>query len=420
MEKKMEAGILFGNAGRDKIIQSFCALAGGEGKEDTFSFLVSSLTQLGETYGFKGDLWHHYLALWMAGQENPYSLSLEGGGRAGESVLKLAAHDCALLWELFFTSLSVHPEIWSVLKNYSPGKRQSFWGDASFHERIAVFAKDLEHTKSPGDFQEVLGRFYQSFGAGKLGQYRAFTLLGEGEDWDFIPILPVDPCRLSDVIGYESQKQKLRENTLAFLQGAPANNCLLFGDGGTGKSTSIKSLVNEYFSQGLRVIEVYKHQFPLLPSLLSRLAGRNLKFLIFMDDLSFEEGEQEYKYLKSLLEGGFGARPRNVLVYATSNRRHLIRESFRDKQERDEELHRGETVQEKLSLAARFGLRIYYPSPQQKQFQEIVLGLAKRHHIAMEESELLFLANQWELSHGGLSGRTARQFVTYLQGRKSL
>lgn len=166
------------------------------------------------------------------------------------------------------------------------------------------------------------------------------------------------------------------------------------------------------------MIEVYKHQFKALSDVLEQIKDRNYKFIIYMDDLSFEDYELEYKYLKAILEGGLGKRPRNVLVYATSNRRHLIREKFSDKRELDDELHNNDTVQEKLSLAARFGVTIYYGSPDKREFQKIVKVLAERHDVHMPEEELYAEANKWELSHGGLSGRTAAQFITHILGTR--
>ena len=190
--------------------------------------------------------------------------------------------------------------------------------------------------------------------------------------------------------------------------------CLLY------TSSSVKAVLNEYYSRGLRIIEVYKHQFKALSDVLEQIKDRNYKFIIYMDDLSFEDYELEYKYLKAILEGGLGKRPDNVLIYATSNRRHLIREKFSDKRELDDELHDNDTVQEKLSLASRFGVTIYFGSPDKRQFETIVKALADRCHLDMPEDELYREANKWELSHGGLSGRTASQFITHLLGRQRM
>ena len=191
---------------------------------------------------------------------------------------------------------------------------------------------------------------------------------------------------------------------------------MLFGDAGTGKSSSIKAILNRYYDRGLRIIEVYKHQFQDLNEVIAQIKNRNYKFIIYMDDLSFEEFEIEYKYLKAVIEGGLEKKPDNILIYATSNRRHLIKESFRDNEELHGDLHSNDTIQEKLSLVSRFGVTIYFGSPDKKEFQQIVRTLAERNGIDMPEDQLLLEANKWELSHGGLSGRTAQQFVEYVLG----
>ncbi|MBP5761729.1 MAG: ATP-binding protein, partial [Lachnospiraceae bacterium] len=218
----------------------------------------------------------------------------------------------------------------------------------------------------------------------------------------------------------ELQKAKLIENTEAFVEGRKANNVLLFGDSGTGKSTSIKAIVNEYYYRGLRMIEIYKYQFRFLSQLISQIKNRNYKFIIYMDDLSFEEDESEYKFLKAVIEGGLETRPDNILIYATSNRRHLIREMWtdRDDMEQNADIHRSDTMEEKLSLANRFGVTIGYYKPDRQLFHDIVKALADRNGIVMDEKELFLLSDRWEMSHGGLSGRCAGQFINHLLSEK--
>jgi predicted AAA+ superfamily ATPase len=226
--------------------------------------------------------------------------------------------------------------------------------------------------------------------------------------------------RLTDIIGYESQKKTLVENTRAFVNGKKANNVLLYGDSGTGKSTSIKAILNEFYDDGLRMIEIYKHQFHQLSALISRVKNRNYRFVIYMDDLSFEEFEIEYKYLKAVIEGGLEIRPENILIYATSNRRHLIRETWSDRSDMSkDELHRSDTMEEKLSLVARFGVSINYSAPNKREFEQIVKGIAAAYpELAGKEEELLAQANIWELRGGGLSGRSARQFIHSVLGKQ--
>ncbi len=235
------------------------------------------------------------------------------------------------------------------------------------------------------------------------------------------PITHTSEVTLSHLVGYEIQKQKLIDNTEAFVEGRKANNCLLFGDSGTGKSTCIKAILNQYYDRGLRLIEIYKHQLQDLSSIIEQVKNRNYRFIIYMDDLSFEEFEIEYKYLKAVIEGGMEVRPDNVLIYATSNRRHLIRETWSDRSDMSrDELHHSDTMQEKLSLAARFGVTINFSSPSKKEFEEIVLGLAAEHpDIRLTNEELLMKANAWSVRNGGYSGRVAEQFITYLKSVKA-
>ena len=230
------------------------------------------------------------------------------------------------------------------------------------------------------------------------------------------PMTHTDDTRLSDLVGYERQKEQLYENTAAFVEGKAANNVLLYGDAGTGKSTSIKAILNEFYDRGLRMIEIYKHQFEDLSSVISKIKNRNYRFIIYMDDLSFEEFEIEYKYLKAVIEGGLETKPDNVLIYATSNRRHLIRETWGDRSDMtQDELHHSDTMQEKLSLVARFGVSINYGAPTQKEYFDIVEHLAAPYeNFGLSKDELRQQANAWEMRNGGLSGRTAQQFITYM------
>ena len=287
-------------------------------------------------------------------------------------------------------------------------------------DRICEMSKTLAVAKDTEEFMADMVQFYKDFGVGKLGLHKAFRIdHDENGRAVIVPVTRIAHVRLDDLVGYEIPKQKLIENTEAFVRGRKANNCLLFGDAGTGKSSSIKGILNQYYDEGLRIIEVYKHQFVDLNQVIAQIKDRNYKFIIYMDDLSFEEFEIEYKYLKAVIEGGLEKKPDNVLIYATSNRRHLIRETFKDKEDRDEELHTNDTVQEKLSLVARFGVTIYFGRPQKREFQEIVCQLAKRNNLKLTEEELLAEANKWELSHGGMSGRTAQQFIDYLAGKEA-
>ena len=396
-------------------------------KEDLKGLLfecVNALLELSVSHGFEGNLWHAYLTFLLASDENAYSTSCEIVGPVEGSINAVAAHDFAIFKELFdydFHEMEEALEAYclSVLFSYQNVNDGSKIFNKRVRDRICDLGVSLARAGTVQEFKEKMTTFYKEFGVGKLGLHKAFRVEHpSGEGVRIVPITNIAHVHLDDLVGYEIAKKKLIDNTKAFVEGRKANNCLLYGDAGTGKSSSIKAILNQYYDQGLRMIEIYKHQFQDLNDVIAQIKNRNYKFIIYMDDLSFEEFEIEYKYLKAVIEGGLERKPENVLIYATSNRRHLVRETFKDKADRDEELHTNDTVQEKLSLVARFGVTIYFGSPDKKEFQEIVKGLARANQIDMPEEKLLLEANKWELSHGGKSGRTAQQFIDYLLGQE--
>ena len=416
--------VIYRNLKHEDLFEDMAGLMGlgKEGqKADPFA-CAGELVELAVEYGFEGNLWHCFLALCLADNENAYTTTCEIRGNAGGTLDMLAKNDYRIFKALFDYDLeTLEPAaMWKEIAHYRPSRQESRVFNRRIRDRIVDLAVLLEQSEDENEFQSHMAAFYGEYGVGKFGLNKAFRIIEKEEEHKVIidPIINVEHIYFKDIVGYEMQKKKLIENTEAFISGKEANNVLLFGDAGTGKSSSVKAILNEYYGQGLRMIEVYKHQFKALSEVLEQIKDRNYKFIIYMDDLSIEEYELEYKYLKAILEGGLGKRPKNVLIYATSNRRHLIREKFSDKRELDDDLHNNDTVQEKLSLAARFGVTIYYGSPDKFQFQGIVKALAEKYHLDMPEEELLLEANKWEISHGGLSGRTASQFITHLLGRK--
>ena len=394
-------------------------------KEDMAGLLfecVNELLELAAGYGLEGNLWHNYLTFLLVNDENAYSTECEIVGEIEGSINTITLHDFEIFRELFaydFTILekALGVNCLSVLMHYENVKGHGKVFNKRIRDRICELSEKLGTCENAEEFKCTMTQFYKEFGVGKFGLHKAFRIEHTEAGADIVPITKIAHVHLDDLVGYEIAKKKLIENTEAFVKGKKANNCLLFGDAGTGKSTSIKAILNQYYDQGLRMIEVYKHQFQDLNDVIAQIKNRNYKFIIYMDDLSFEEFEIEYKYLKAVIEGGLEKKPDNILIYATSNRRHLVRETFRDKSDRDEELHTNDTVQEKLSLVARFGVTIYFGGPSKKEFQQIVKTLAEKNQINMPEEELLLEANKWELSHGGLSGRTAQQFIDYLLGK---
>ena len=390
---------------------------------------IHRLIELAGTYGFHGNLWHCYLTNLLVNNENSYSCGCEIRGEVKGSINEAALHDIVIFKEFFDYDFGPMverlnaPEFW-LLTRYESSRQESRVYNARIRERICELAEKFRDDRTPEEMKATLTRFYGEYGVGRFGLHKSFRVSRHDGEVRVEPILNIAHVRLSDLVGYETAKKKLVENTEAFVDGRKANNCLLFGDAGTGKSSCIKAIANEYYDRGLRVIEVYKHQFQDLNRVIGQIKGRNYKFIIFMDDLSFEDFEIEYKYLKAVIEGGLEKKPENVLIYATSNRRHLIRENYGDKTEDGhlpevrQDMHTSDTVQEKLSLVYRFGVTIYFGAPDKKQFQGIVRELAKRHAVDICEEELLLEANKWELSHGGLSGRTAQQFIDYMLGSR--
>ncbi|MCI8466013.1 MAG: ATP-binding protein [Lachnospiraceae bacterium] len=420
---KIKELILYRNPGHREILEAMTALMekGEEAAFDPYE-TVGRLTEFSAAHGFKGNLWHSFLAYVLATSENAFSMACEIRGAVEGTVNALALHDFAIFKEWFDYDLAALDEIFgsrvfSFLKQYESTGTHSTVFNRRIRDDIQTLSEELSRAETEGQWHFIMTEFYRRFGVGKFGLHKAFRIEHKERPM-IVPIKNIEHVYLEDLVGYESQKKKLIENTEAFVKGREANNCLLFGDSGTGKSSSIKAILHRYYDQGLRMIEIYKHQFQDLSDVIGQIKNRNYKFIIYMDDLSFEEFEVDYKYLKAIIEGGLEVKPGNVLIYATSNRRHLIRENFSDKEEVREDMHRSDTVQEKLSLSSRFGVTIYFGRPEPKEFKQIVTTLAKRAGLEMPEEELLLLANQWELSHGGISGRTAVQFITYLKGTK--
>lgn len=384
---------------------------------------VKAILDLATTYGFDKNLWHNYLTFVLVTNENSFSLTCEKVGANDGTVNHFARNDFQAFMNLFHYDFrpieeTLGIDCFSTLLEYKAVVKQERMYNKNVSEKVRALSDELAAAENVEQFFDAVVTFYKKYGVGMFGLNKAFRIVEKNGEPDFVPINNLDKVVLDDLTGYEIQKKKLIDNTEAFVNGREANNCLLYGDAGTGKSTSIKAILNEYYDRGLRMIEIYKHQFKYLSQVISHVKNRNYRFVIYMDDLSFEEFEIEYKYLKAVIEGGMETRPDNVLIYATSNRRHLIRETWNDRSDMDQELHRSDTMQEKLSLVYRFGITINFSKPSQKEYFEIVRNLAKKYpQITLSDEELCAQANKWELSHGGTSGRTAQQFISYLAGQ---
>ena len=291
-------------------------------REDLRSLLfecINQILELSVSHGFEGNLWHTYLTYLMANHENAYSTSCEIVGPVKGSINAVALHDFSVMKELFnydFTSMkeTLISECFSVLEDYKNVNESGKIFNKRIRDRICDLSQSLDMAETTEEFKDCLTQFYREFGVGKLGLHKAFRVEHpEGGTVKIVPITNIAHVYLDDLVGYDAAKKKLIDNTRAFVEGKKANNCLLFGDAGTGKSSSIKAILNQYYDQGLRMIEVYKHQFQDLNDVIAQIKNRNYKFIIYMDDLSFEEFEIEYKYLKAVIEGGLEKKPENSI-----------------------------------------------------------------------------------------------------------
>lgn len=386
---------------------------------------IHRLLDLATVYGFNDNLWHNYLTFILLTLENPFSVTCEKTGAQDGTVNQFAKSDFLIFKHLFdydFSEMEKVLEIncFTIVCQYHSIQKSERCYNKNVSEKVRSISRKIENARDEQEIFGIVTEFYKAYGIGKFGLNKAFRVRRRKEQVELEAITNTDEVRLSDLIGYEIQKKKLIDNTEAFVEGRRANNVLLFGDSGTGKSTSIKAILNEYYDRGLRIIEIFKHQFEDLSTVIAMIKNRNYRFIIYMDDLSFEEFEIEYKYLKAVIEGGMETKPDNVLIYATSNRRHLIKENWKDRNdmEHKEDMHHSDTMEEKMSLVNRFGVTISYSKPTQKEYFDIVINLAKRYpQITLTEDELKAEANKWELGHGGISGRTAQQFINYLAGQ---
>lgn len=371
---------------------------------------VSLLIKLAEKYNLYDNLFNSLLTYLLINNENSFTLALERKKTISSNLKAVVMNDFKIIFNMFNTNFEMlEPLQRNLINSFTPSKPVI---NQELFEVSTTLQENLTKCNNVDDFYTILEKFFLTYGVGKFGLNKAFRY----ENKKIVPIIHIGNGRLNQLIGYETQKQTLRNNTEAFLAGKKANNVLLYGDSGTGKSSSIKALLNEYYKDGLRMIEVYKHQFKDLPKIIQQLQSRNYKFILFMDDLSFEEFEIEYKYLKAVIEGGLEKKPDNILIYATSNRRHIVKQTWSEREDKDE-VNINDAKQEKTSLSSRFGIKILFMHPDCINYLNIVDGLAKQYGLKMDRDELHQKALTWEIRHGGFSGRTAKQFIHAMLGK---
>lgn len=350
--------------------------------------LLRGIVNFAETEGVTADSLREYIATLLANDENVLSVLARGRKNIGDDLYKIAMLDIETIYnKLFNTKIK-----------YTPSGN-----DTGYYDGYSKSIRRITASGSPEELLERLLIHYSELGNGLLSKYIAFRFDGELKG-----IENSDKVDFAEIVGMEHQKNVLIENTKAYLDGKFANNVLLFGDRGTGKSTSVKALLNMFAKDGLRVIELPKSAITKIPELTKQLEDSPHKYILFLDDLTFERHDTEYRALKIAMEGQLQANAGNVLVYATSNRRHLIRETWADRD--GGEVHVNDNKQEMLSLAERFGISLFFPAPDAKQYIEIVRVLLERNGIEMTD-EIKKEAVRWEMNYGGKSGRCAKQFV---------
>ncbi|MDZ8257772.1 ATP-binding protein [Nostoc sp. ChiQUE01b] len=363
--------------------------------------------------------WEDYLITQILFSENPFTrlAGVQEFEDLPPALVTAVQHDLQALQSLYECSSASLSE-WVQGVAHMPISPVVWYKEQELVGVETKFTTYLQELDNWGNAVEELAAYYRQCGSGLFAEYRALRW----QSGEFIGIRYSDPVKLSALVGYESQKDALLKNTEFLLSGEMALHVLLYGSRGSGKSSLVKSLLNEYSNRSLRLLEVAKSDLKDLPEIVEHLRGVSQKFIIFVDDLSFEEDDDAFKALKVVLEGNLTARPQNVVVYATSNRRHLIREFFVDRPapKDNEEIHAWDTMQEKLSFSDRFGLTLTFEPANQKTYLKIVQHLAAQAEINITQEDLEFQALQWATRHNGRSGRTARQFVDFLKADLTL
>ena len=377
------------------------------------SFLQSEvaalLIQQAEKLGISGNLLPAYIVHLLAEGGNVAARTIEAVGSYGKGLLDSLGDDMILLLPYLKVKTTVvigrdNP----FLNNYHPAKKEQNLFETNLLQRLVEM-------KTITSAARHLLRHYEKWGSGMMARYTAFRI---GTGGTLIGIADFPVFNWDDLLGYEDQKYKLLTNTQNFMEGRPANNVLLTGARGTGKSTGVKALAAMFAADGLRLIQIGRDQLELVAPVLEKLNEiRSKKFILFFDDLSFDEGESGYKYLKSAIDGSVTAQPDNVLIYATSNRRHLLKETWSDRNDALEaEVYRQDSANESISLSDRFGLILHYSTPSQEEYLQIIDHELRKAGVHLSKEELRLEGVRWEMEHSGRNGRIANQFVKWYLG----
>ena len=371
------------------------------------SELAALLVKKAETLGLSGNILSSYMVHCLAEGSNTAADIIEATGAFGKGLVQAMSQDMQLLLPFLLAKSSAFSGA-AFLDAYAPAEEADHKFENSLQNKI------IQAKTSAGAAKALLAH-YKKWGSGMLARYTAFRI---GTGGTLIGIADFPVFKWDDLLGYEDQKYKLLTNTQNFMEGRPANNVLLTGARGTGKSTGVKALAAMFAADGLRLIQITRDQLELVSPVLEKLNEiRSKKFILFFDDLSFDEGESSYKYLKSAIDGSVTAQPDNVLIYATSNRRHLLKETWSDRNDALEaEVYRQDSANESISLSDRFGLILHYSMPSQDEYLQIIDHELRKAGVRLSPEELRLEGIRWEMEHSGRNGRIANQFVKWYLG----
>lgn len=404
--KDLKTVVIYKNVLRDDTVRKFIKILDLISDENTdvdivyelYSDLYSDLTKYAVKNSVYAGIWKSMVNDLVKVDENIFSMLSEKFGQDKiDERLKMAAEK-----ELEVLKKIADVDLAEYMKEYIS------FNMPPWENLIISLKNNTEYILDYKTVDEII-EYYNKNGCGLFNRYRAFRW----HNGKLIGVENPDPVEFDDLVGYEEEHRIVIDNTDRFMRGLPASNILLYGDRGTGKSSTVKAVLNMYYKKGLRLIEVNRQDMVDLNNIINVISSRGLKFILFLDDLSFEENETEYKILKSTLEGGIGKLPDNVIIYATSNRRHMIREYLDDNVQN--ELHSMDTKEEKLSLADRFGITITFVSPNQEEYLKIVESLAQKYGISLDMDTLKSESIRWCTWHNGMSPRSAKQFIDYIR-----
>lgn len=409
----LDSFVLYNNVRQDKLVNESIKILNELDSDNVacmepdYFEIQRELLKNSDSIDMNGTYWQNHICSLIAESENRFSLMAEKG-ESNRSIEKLALRellDLSRLYQIDWRRIAAifRDEETSVCCMKEPPKENE--GRSRDPIREAMESADGEAALT------ALMEYYRDNSCGIFEKYNAFLWDGQ-----LVGVKNYDKITFEMLIGYERQKAILIENTEYFLQGNRANNVLLYGDRGTGKSSCVKALLNRFKDKKLKIISLNKNHIDHLYKILEAIAGRGCKFIVFIDDLSFEDTEVGYKHFKSVIDGGIEAQPSNILIYVTTNRRNIIKETWKDRGEGDD-VHHADGMQERLSLADRFGLTITFSSPDKEMYLDIVKGIAKQEQLSISEHELVEEAIRWELRQNGRSGRAAKQFIQSIQSK---